>query len=111
MKLTLDFSHHLSTDGLPGSANGFFNSNCSGIQIAITLQMIWSMLSNAFLVSFLFAQMSKSETRSIQIVFSKKLCVNVIDGKVCINIRCYDLVSRLRSINIVSDINGTFVIV
>ena len=54
--------------------------------------MIWSMLSNAFLVSFLFAVISKSETRSIQIVYSKKLCVNVVDGKVCINVRCYDLV-------------------
>ena len=50
------------------------------------------MLSNAFLVSFFFALMSKSETRSIQLIFSKKLCVNVIDGKVCVNIRCYDLV-------------------
>jgi len=77
--------------GLPGSANGFFESNCKGVQIAITLQMIWSMLSNAFLVSFFFTQMSKSEMRSIQIIFSKKLCVNVVDGKVCINIRCYDL--------------------
>lgn len=77
--------------GLPGSSNGFFNSNCKGVQIAITIQMIWSMLSNAFLVSFLFAVISKSETRSIQIVYSKKLCINVINGKVCINVRCYDL--------------------
>ena len=56
------------------------------------MQMVWSMISNAFLVSFLFAQMSKCETRSIQIIFSKKLCVNVVEDKVCINIRCYDLV-------------------
>jgi len=77
--------------GLPGSANGFFKANCRGLQSAITLQMIWSMLSNAFLVSFFFAHMSKSETRSIQIVYSKKLCVSVVDGKVCINVRCYDL--------------------
>jgi hypothetical protein len=53
--------------------------------------MIWSMLSNAFLVSFIFAQMSKSETRSNLIIFSKKLCVNVIDGMVRMNVRCYDL--------------------
>jgi hypothetical protein len=84
--------HTTIADGLPGSANGFFETNCNGLQIAITLQMIWSMLSNAFLVSFFFTQMTKSETRSIQIIFSKKLCVNVIDGKVCVNIRCYDLV-------------------
>jgi len=81
--------------GLPGSANGFFNSDCEGLQIAITFQMMWSMFSNAFLVSFLFALMSKSETRSIQIIFSKKLCVNVVDDKVCINVRCYDLVRVL----------------
>mmetsp|Transcript_10672 Transcript_10672/g.25687 ORF Transcript_10672/g.25687 Transcript_10672/m.25687 type:complete len:509 (-) Transcript_10672:93-1619(-) len=77
--------------GLPGSANGFFKSDCRGLQAAITVQMIFSMCANAFLVSFLFSLMSKSESRSIQIVFSKKLCVNVIDGKVCVNIRCYDL--------------------
>mmetsp|Transcript_2713 Transcript_2713/g.6059 ORF Transcript_2713/g.6059 Transcript_2713/m.6059 type:complete len:299 (-) Transcript_2713:110-1006(-) len=53
--------------------------------------MIWSMMSNAFLVSFFFALISKPETRSIQIIFSKNLCVNVVDGKVCINVRCYDL--------------------
>lgn len=52
-------------------------------------------MSNAFLVSFFFAHLSKCDRRSIQIIFSKKLCVNVVDGKVCINIQCYDLVSVL----------------
>ena len=90
-----------ATDGLPGSANGFFQSNCNGLQIAITFQMIWSMLSNAFLVSFFFCLMSKSEKRSIQIIFSKKLCVNVTDGKVCVNVRCYDLVRfKKRSLRV-----------
>jgi len=77
--------------GLPGSANGFFNANCGGLQSVITVQMIWSMLSNAFLVSFFFSLMSKCDKRGIQLVFSKKLCVNVVDHKVCINVRCYDL--------------------
>jgi hypothetical protein len=77
--------------GLPGSSNGFFKSECQGLQITITIQMIWSMLSNAFLVSFFFSHMSKSDKRSNQIVFSRKLCVNVVDGKICINIRCFDL--------------------
>jgi len=80
-----------TTDGLPGPANGFFNDDCSGLQLAITIQMIWSMLSNAFIVSFFFALLSKSDARSIQIIFSKKLCVNVVDGKVCTSVQCYDL--------------------
>ena len=91
---------------MPGNATGFFNENCAGLQIAITFQMMWSMLSNAFLVSFFFALMSKSETRSIQLIFSKKLCVNVVrdnggnggggdkdcsNYRVCVSARCYDL--------------------
>jgi len=77
--------------GLPGDSNAFFQEDCPEIQIAITFQMIWSMITNAFLVSFFFSLLSKSETRSIQLIFSKKLCINVIDGKVCTNVRCYDL--------------------
>jgi len=77
--------------GLPGDSNAFFQKDCPEIQIAITFQMIWSMITNAFLVSFFFSLLSKSETRSIQLIFSKKLCINVIGGKVCTNVRCYDL--------------------
>ena len=76
---------------LPGSTRGFFNENCYGIQTAITLQMIWSMLYNAFLAAFFFALLSKSENRSIQLIFSNKLCINVVDGRVCANVRCYDI--------------------
>jgi hypothetical protein len=72
--------------GLPGSKTGFFKQGCNGIQAAITFQLVWSMLYNAFLVSFFFALLSKSENRSIQVIFSNKLCINVIDGKVCANV-------------------------
>lgn len=78
-------------DGLPGESNAFFQEDCPEIQIAITFQMVWSMITNAFLVSFFFSLLSKSETRSIQLIFSSKLCINLIDGKVCTNVRCYDL--------------------
>jgi len=77
--------------GLPGESNAFFQEDCPEIQIAITFQMVWSMITNAFLVSFFFSLLSKSETRSIQLIFSSKLCINLIDGKVCTNVRCYDL--------------------
>jgi len=77
--------------GLPGSTNAFFEDHCTLVQGLICAQMIWSMLANAFLTGFMFAVLSKSENRSVQIVFSNKLIINVIDGKVCANVRCYDL--------------------
>lgn len=80
--------------------------------------MTWSMMFNAFLLSFFYSKMACSENRANQVVFSDKLCVNVRDfthGKVladdiaedksrtydadevfrnsgvCLNVRCYDI--------------------
>lgn len=46
---------------------------------------------NAFLIAFFYSQLSKAENRSIQLVFADKLCINVKDGRVYANARCYDL--------------------
>ena len=54
--------------------------------------MLWSMLFNAFLFAFFYSQLSKSERRSLQLVFSDKLCINVSkDGRVCASVQCYDI--------------------
>ena len=81
----------MTTDGLPGSTNAFFEDDCPGLQVAIFFQMIWSMMFNAFLFAFFYSQISKSEHRSILLIFSNKLCINVKDGKVFANAKCYDL--------------------
>ena len=49
------------------------------------------MMFNAFLIAFFYSQLSKAENRSIQLIFANKLCVNVTNGRVYANIRCYDL--------------------
>ncbi len=78
--------------GLPGKSNAFFESNCLGLQSTVFFQMTWSMLFNAFLFAFFYSQLSKSERRSLQLVFSDKLCINVSrDGKVCASVQCYDI--------------------
>jgi hypothetical protein len=58
---------------------------------------------NAFLFSFFFTIISKCENRSIQIVFSNKMCINVKEfgrktssgesspSGVCANVQCYDI--------------------
>ncbi|VEU35912.1 unnamed protein product [Pseudo-nitzschia multistriata] len=78
-------------DGLPGNSNAFFESNCNGVQAGIFFQMLWSMLFNAFLFAFFYSQLSKSESRSIQLVFSDKLCINISNHRVFATVQCYDM--------------------
>lgn len=54
---------------------GFFE-NCPELQVTIYFQMLLSMFFNAFLVSFIFARVSRSETRGRQVLFSDKAIVN-----------------------------------
>ena len=61
--------------GLPNGTNGFFES-CAGLQVAIYFQMLISMFLNAFLLSFVFARMSRCESRAAQVLFSDKAIVN-----------------------------------
>jgi hypothetical protein len=77
--------------GLPSGSNGFFEKNCGHIQTPIYFQMVFNMLFNAFMFAFFYSQLSKSETRSIQLVFSNKLIIGVKDNQVYASVRCYDL--------------------
>jgi Inward rectifier potassium channel C-terminal domain len=78
-------------DSLPSSTNTFFESGCPELQIAVLLQMMWSMLFNAFLFAFFYSLLSKSEFRSSQIVFTNKLLINSHGGKVYARLQCYDI--------------------
>jgi hypothetical protein len=53
--------------------------------------MVFSLLFNGFFLAFIYSQMSKSELRATQVLFSDKLCILVDDGKVYASVRCYDL--------------------
>ena len=80
-------------DGLPGASDAFFEEGCELLVITIFTQMMWSMMFNAFLFSFFFSLMSKSEFRSSQIIFTNKLLINVnTDGKKAYaRLQCYDI--------------------
>lgn len=56
--------------GLPNGVNSFFEE-CAGLQITMYLQMVWSMMFNAFLFAFFFSRLAKSENRAAQVIFSK----------------------------------------
>jgi hypothetical protein len=76
---------------LPGSTNAFFE-NCPEIQAVIYFQMTISMLFNAFLFSFMFARLAKSESRAVQVVFSDKCVVRVTERGTCVwQFRVYDV--------------------
>ena len=81
--------------GLPGDSNAFFEEGCLHVQVAIYFQMVFNMLFNAFMFAFFFSQLSKSEKRSVQLVYSNKLVIGVKEGsndnKVYASVRCYDL--------------------
>lgn len=76
--------------GLPNGTNGFFESDCLGLQIAIYFQMTWSMLFNAFLFAFLFARLARCESRGAQVLFSNKAIMEYRDGKWLLHVRVYD---------------------
>eukprot|EP00934_Nitzschia_sp_Nitz4_P005412 Nitzschia sp. Nitz4//scaffold34_size148208//61958//63495//NITZ4_002977-RA/size148208-augustus-gene-0.72-mRNA-1//-1//CDS//3329548786//5402//frame0 len=82
--------------GLPGSTNAFFESNCPSVQASIFIQMLWSMMFNAFLFAFFYNWLSKCESRGSQVVFSNKIAIQTDDktGKVVISLRCYDVDAR-----------------
>lgn len=61
--------------GLPNGGNGFFE-NCPQLQLGIYFQMLISMFFNAFLLSFIFARLSRCEARAAQVLFSDKAIIN-----------------------------------
>ena len=76
---------------LPGASNAFFE-NCPGVQTVIYFQMTISMLFSAFLFSFMFARLAKSESRAAQVVFSDKIVVRVTErGTIVWQFRVYDV--------------------
>ena len=79
--------------GLPGASDAFFEEGCELLVITIFAQMMWSMMFNAFLFSFFFSLMSKSEFRSSQIIFTNKLLINVsvCGQKAYARLQCYDI--------------------
>lgn len=76
--------------GLPNGTNGFFEEECFRLQIAIYLQMTFSMCFNAFLFAFIFARMARCESRGAQVLFSDKAIMEVRDGKWMMHVRIYD---------------------
>jgi hypothetical protein len=49
------------------------------------------MLFNAFLITFLYNRLGRSETRGAQVVFSQKALVTNVDGQVRFQMRAYDV--------------------
>ncbi|KAL7511630.1 hypothetical protein ACHAXN_008579 [Cyclotella atomus] len=61
--------------GIPNGGNAFFE-NCPSLQVAIYFQMLISMFFNAFLLSFMFARLARSEARAAQVLFANKAIIN-----------------------------------
>jgi hypothetical protein len=77
--------------GLPNGSNAYFN-NCEGLQFVIYLQMVWSMLFNAFFIAMMFARLGRSETRGAQVLASKKALVSLSsNGQVRFQLRLFDI--------------------
>lgn len=84
--------------GIPNGGNAFFE-NCPSLQVAIYFQMLISMFFNAFLLSFVFARVSRSEARAAQVLFSNKAIINrevLANGitRYVLSTRIYDADSR-----------------
>jgi Inward rectifier potassium channel transmembrane domain len=82
--------------GLPSSVNSFFE-NCPTLQVAIYAQMVWSMLFNAFLMSFFYAKSAQCNSRALQVLFSNKAIITLHkptspgeDTQIRFQVRVYD---------------------
>ena len=76
---------------LPGDSNALFE-NCLVVTVAIYFQMMFSMMFNAFLFTFFYARLAKSESRAIQVVFSDKCVMRETErGTVVCQFRVYDV--------------------
>ncbi|CAB9514271.1 activated inward rectifier potassium channel 3 [Seminavis robusta] len=76
--------------GLPHGINSFFEEGCSSLQIIIYFQMAWSMIFNAFLLTFLYNRLARSSLRGAQVICSQKALVSVVNGQVRFQIRLFD---------------------
>lgn len=77
--------------GLPNGSNAYFN-DCQGLQLVIYLQMVWSMLFNAFFIAFMFARLGRSETRGAQVLASNQAIVSLSSsGQVRFQLRLFDI--------------------
>jgi len=70
--------------------SNFFFNQCPSIQVLIYFQMLWSMLFNALMIAFFYSRVAKSESRSVQVVFSSKAIVSVTSEQVRLQMRVYD---------------------
>lgn len=80
--------------GLPNGVNSFFERGCGGLQFLIYIQMAWSMIFNAFLLTFLYNRLGRSETRGSQVIYSEKALVSMVDGQVRFQVRLFDCDAR-----------------
>ena len=67
--------------GLPSGTNAFFEK-CRGLQFIAYLQQLYSMLFNAFFLSFLVNRLARSEARFAQVVNSDKAIVTLAEAQV-----------------------------
>jgi len=74
---------------LPGSTQAFFK-NCPAVQIVIYFQMLFSLSLNAFLFSFFFARLARSEARGAQVIMGRNCCIRTEGNKWVLEIRVHD---------------------
>jgi len=75
------------------------SENCPSLQVAIYFQMLLSMFFNAFLLSFVFARLSRCEARAAQVLFANKAIITreVLENGITrylFSTRVYDADSR-----------------
>lgn len=95
MLLVLVFAHFVIANQL----SVFLFSYVHSLQVVIYFQMLMSMFFNAFLLSFVFARLSRSEARAAQVLFSNKAIINreVLENGITrylLSTRIYDADSR-----------------
>jgi hypothetical protein len=80
--------------GLPNGVNSYFEKDCSGLRAIVYFQVAWSLLVNTFFITFVYNRLGRSETRSIQVIFSDKALVSIVDGQARLQVRLFDCDSR-----------------
>ena len=79
---------------IPYAGNAFYEKDCSILQTITFFQMTLSLVFNAFFLTFVYNRLGRSESRSVQVIFSNKALVSVVDGQVRFQVRLFDCDSR-----------------
>nr|XP_039261151.1 inward rectifier potassium channel 2-like isoform X2 [Styela clava] len=88
---TSAFLFSLETQTTIGYGLRVVTEECASAIIIVVLQSVFGCVIDAFMIGLIMAKISRPKKRAETLLFSKKACVNVRDGQMCLMVRVGNL--------------------